>query len=232
MLILTESLILPQINFLFLFKKTLYWLFVNFTWGTPIPLTSPSLHTCPLCSCSLPPTEKTNLIVEAVVCQCVPQYTLWSILLCLQMFIALSLVLGLWLLLLYQYWNLSGTPLRDPCCCPVSWRSYSFGSTGPAPSCTLAVHQWDRCWVGQLKALDLSLRGIWAGQSTSSPILTLLGQLYPELKRGTRLFSQVLSSCGLGQLSCSDDLRASSPACHRWQGARCGGYLFLDYVTK
>lgn len=33
-------------------------------------------------------------------------------------------------------------------CCPVSWRSCSFGSTGPAPSFAPAVNRWGRCWSG------------------------------------------------------------------------------------
>jgi hypothetical protein len=50
-------------------------------------------------------------------------------------------------------------PHRDSsqiaCCCPVSWRSCSFGSAELGPSHTLAAHRW----VGQLKALDLGLGG-------------------------------------------------------------------------
>jgi hypothetical protein len=64
-------------------------------------------------------------------------------------------------------------PHRDSsqidCCCPLSWRSYSLGSVGLAPSYIPTVHGWCRCWVGQFKALDLSLRGIWDGQPSCSP---------------------------------------------------------------
>ena len=76
----------------------------------PSHLSSPWTHPLPLEL--LPLTEKNNLIVEAV-SQCVPRYSLLSILLCLQMFIAmtlvlLGLVLGFWLLPLYQYWTSLG----------------------------------------------------------------------------------------------------------------------------
>lgn len=52
--------------------------------------------------------------MEAIVCPSVPQYTLLSTLLCLQMFIKMSLWYGLRLLASAtpQYWNLSGTSLE------------------------------------------------------------------------------------------------------------------------
>lgn len=37
---------------------------------------------------------------------------------------------------------------RISCCHPVSWRSSSFGSAGPAPLHYPAVQRWDRCWCG------------------------------------------------------------------------------------
>jgi hypothetical protein len=59
----------------------------------------------------------------------------------------------------------------------VSWWSCSLRSVALASSFTLAVHPWGRCWSDQLKALDLGLRGIWAGQSASSPKPTPPGQV-------------------------------------------------------
>ena len=78
------------------------------------------------------------------------------------------------LLLHYQHWTLAGIPLRYLlCCCPVSWRSYSFASVGPAPSCSLAVHRWGRCWGGPTQCLG----GRSAGQPTSPPHPHHWGQL-------------------------------------------------------
>ena len=128
---------------------------MNFTSCTPIPLISLSLCIYP------PPLQlhlqkkirynlKTCLVVEAVVWQCATQSTLLSILLCLQMFIAMSHWSGLrplasaTLSILDPHQNSSWIS----CCCPVSWRSCSFGSTGPSPSCAPGFHQWDRCRSG------------------------------------------------------------------------------------
>jgi hypothetical protein len=82
------------------------------------------------------------------VSQCVTQYTFFSKQLNLQMFVAMS------------HWSgssplASATPsILDPhqdfsqlsSCCPVSWRSCSFGSVGPVPSPTPEVHRWGGCW--------------------------------------------------------------------------------------
>jgi hypothetical protein len=35
---------------------------------------------------------------------------------------------------------------------PMSWRSCSFGSVGPAPSCTPSVHWWGRCLGGPIQS--------------------------------------------------------------------------------
>lgn len=32
------------------------------------------------------------------------------------------------------------------CCCPNSWRSWSYGSSGPFPSLSPASYRWGRCW--------------------------------------------------------------------------------------
>lgn len=39
------------------------------------------------------------------------------------------------------------------CCCPALWRSYSFGSSGPASSCTPAVYRGSRCWSERTQSL-------------------------------------------------------------------------------
>jgi hypothetical protein len=38
------------------------------------------------------------------------------------------------------------------CCCPVSQRSCSFGSSGLASSQAPAAHQWSRCWDGSTQS--------------------------------------------------------------------------------
>jgi hypothetical protein len=128
------------------FKKRFYWVFVKFTSFNPTPLISLSPHTHPLPLYPLPKKKKKSCREIHSVSQCVPQYTLWITLLCLQMFIAINywLDLDLYLLPHYQYWNLTETYLIS-CCCPVSWRSCSFGSIGLASSCIPAAHQWGRC---------------------------------------------------------------------------------------
>ena len=50
--------------------------------------------------------------------------------------ITIGLVQGLWFLLHYWCWALTGTPLLSSYCCPVSCRSLSFGSVEMAPSLT------------------------------------------------------------------------------------------------
>jgi len=50
---------------------------------------------------------------------------------------------GLWLLLLYQYRNLT----QISCCCPESGRAYIIESVGPTPSC-IPADQLGRCWGG------------------------------------------------------------------------------------
>lgn len=100
--------------------------------------------------------ERENLVVEVSVCLSV--YPL-SKHLCLQMFISVSCWSG------SRLWVLPHLSILDPylasswlsCCCPMSWRSFSFGSVGLVPSCTSADHRRVDVRVGQLKALDSSL---------------------------------------------------------------------------
>jgi hypothetical protein len=72
---------------------------------------------------------------------------------------------------------------RISCCCPVSWRSSSFGSAGPAPSLTLADG------ASQLVALGLDLGGRPAGQPR---VL-----LHPHHQVKCRLLSSTLATAGL-----------------------------------
>lgn len=92
-----------------------------------------------------------NLTVEAVVCPaCQTVYPLVH-----TPFLAnvrslqwiIGLVQGLWLLLRYQYWNLTGTPLRYPVAAFLQ-PSCSIGSVGPVPSHVPTVYRWGGCWGG------------------------------------------------------------------------------------
>lgn len=103
------------------------------------------------------------------------------------------------LLLHYQYWILTGTPLGHPVACPVPWRHYSFESTGLAPSCAPAAHRWSRRRHGQLRVLDLGLGGSGVGQPNSSPVLAPGG---PALQPRRGLGATLLFSCPPGQLTC------------------------------
>jgi hypothetical protein len=87
------------------------------------------------------------------------------------------------------------------CCCPVSWRSYSFGSVGPVPSHTLADDKWNGCWGDQLKALNLDVGGSWAGQAASSS---------GHIPTGPTL--SLFSGKGWSQVFCTHLLGVSSPA--------------------
>jgi hypothetical protein len=61
------------------------------------------------------------------------------------------------------------------CCCPMSLRSCSFGSSGPAPYMLQQCIDGVDVGVRRLKALDLGLGGSWVGQPASSPALLPLG---------------------------------------------------------
>lgn len=91
-----------------------------FTSHTPISLISPSLHICSLPSAlTTSPNkrkEKETELKKKKSCSgscCVAWYTLLSIYFHLEMFLAIShgLFQGLWLLLYYIYWILTGTRL-------------------------------------------------------------------------------------------------------------------------
>jgi hypothetical protein len=130
-------------------------------------------------------TTKTNKNLLGSWCQCVSQYTLLSTHLYLQMFIAIGLVWGFWLLasailsILDHHQDFSQTSH-----CPVSWIFCNFGSVGAAPSCHPADPRWGRCWSEPtlIKALDLGLGSSWAGQPTSFPALPRLDHPMPQTR--------------------------------------------------
>ena len=129
------------------FLILLLFFFVWISHHTPQSHLSPLPIVPPLHPCSN--TQQRKNIVEVVVCQCVPQYTLLSTLLCLQIFIVMAYwhAPGFW----YSIWgSITGTYRLSSgiiYCCRVSWRSWCFVSIGPAPSCMSAVDWWGRCWV-------------------------------------------------------------------------------------
>lgn len=89
--------------------------------------------------------------------QCVPEHTLLFTLLCLQIFIAMTCwsctkpLASATLLTLEPHWDSS----QISWCCPMSWRSCSFGSIGPARQFIDGVHvgmghSKSRIWAGIL----------------------------------------------------------------------------------
>jgi hypothetical protein len=115
------------------FFKSFYWFFVNFTSCNAIPLISPSPQTHPPHLQPLSNIFFKNVLLEARVCQSVPQYTLFSRQLCLPILIAMTC---------YSHMSplISATLLKMgphcdswiSCYCLVSRRSSSFGSVGLA----------------------------------------------------------------------------------------------------
>jgi hypothetical protein len=107
----------------------------------------------------------------------ITQYTNLSTHLYLHMFIAMS------------HWSVSrplasatlsildlhGDSFQIVCCCPVSGRSCSSGSVGPALSSTPADDRWDGCWGVPIRALDIGLGDSWIGQPANSPAPILPG---------------------------------------------------------
>lgn len=91
------------------FLILLLFFFVWISHHTPQSHLSPLPIVPPLHPCSN--TQQRKNIVEVVVCQCVPQYTLLSILPCLQIFIVMAYWSDTcsWLLIIYlrfHYWNI------------------------------------------------------------------------------------------------------------------------------
>ena len=90
--------------------------------------------------------HRRHLIVEAVLYHSVSQYTLLPKRLSLEMLMAVSHWSGLRPLACAT----PSIPHQDSpqSCCPMSWRFYSFGSSGLVLSHILAFHRWGRFWVG------------------------------------------------------------------------------------
>ena len=58
------------------------------------------------------------------------------------------------------------------CCCPESWGSCSYGSTGPVPFMLSSSSYGEAIVVDQLKDLSQGLGHIWAAQPVSFPAFT------------------------------------------------------------
>jgi hypothetical protein len=137
------------------------------------------------------------------------------------------------LLILGPHWDSS----HICCCCPVSWRSCSFGSV---QSCASADVQ-GRCWGAPIKGLDLGLKGIWADQAAGCPALPTRipwnhSQIYPAAQARCRVHSPAcvlqLVRDTYGQFSHSWESGSHPPSaiCGNGQG-RGGGHLPLIYAT-
>lgn len=134
-----------------------------FTLRTPIPLISPSLHSCPLPLKS--PSQKKkklkkNLTVEAEMCHSVSH----SIPFCPNSFTCKCSESFVWFKasgFCYTFNTRSSLGLlwNILLSCHVSWRSCSSGSAGPDVSWTPAVHRWGRCWSNTTQTLDVGLGG-------------------------------------------------------------------------
>lgn len=90
-------------------------------------------------------------------------------------------------------------PPRDSsqksCCSPVSWRSFSCGSAGPAPSHAVTVHRWGGCWGGSTQNLELGPgRNLSWSACQISPV--------PRKFRGSPAFTQQRAETALS-ISCS-----------------------------
>lgn len=117
------------------------------------------------------------------------------------------MIQSLWLWLHYQYWILT-VDSSQISCCPVSWRSYSFGSIGPLPSYTPAVHRWGRYWGGSIQSPE--------------PGPEKFMSLSDHKLSGPWCSSLANASEGQDHFSHSQNPGASSPTCHRWQRKREG----------
>jgi hypothetical protein len=167
------------------------------------------------------------------VCQCVPQNTSLSTLLCLQMLRAMTPWSDTRPLasaipsILEPYQDSSGIS----CCCPVSWRSCNFRSAGQALSCAPAVHRWvDVGWAN-------SEPWVWAWVSAEVSPPALLHPHYrgelsstapassPNATAGKGQGQLSHSSCPWGRLAhthttpllyCPNTVEGHSPDCCRW----------------
>jgi hypothetical protein len=96
----------------------LYWFLMNVTSRTPISLISLFLY---ICNLPLKQKQRQNILEEAAECHGVSHSTPFSpnsfTCKCSLQWV-IGLLLGPWLLLLYQYWHLTETPLRYPVVAP------------------------------------------------------------------------------------------------------------------
>ena len=186
----------------------------------PIPSHAPSPLIPTLHPFNFPPQQRKKSYCRwCSVSQCLPQNALLTTPLCSQMAIAMTSWSGMrplvsaTLSILDPHWDSSWIS----CCCPVSWRSCSFGFESPATSCTPAVHWWSRCWSRPPQSHG---SGIWAGQSTGSCTWGWLASnsatraSYPATQRRYMVLLPQgrLTACeGHGQFSHFHDPRANSP---------------------
>lgn len=89
------------------------------------------------------------------------------------------------------------------CCCPVSWRSCSFGSTRAALSQAPAGQRWSRGWGGPW---------VWASVVTERSAHQLSGIFIPRVSTTTASSPSVVTSKRQGHFSHSHALKTSSPA--------------------
>lgn len=155
----------------------------------------------------------------------VPQYTLLSTHLCLQMFIAMSSLRPLAsasLSILEPHWD----SILISRCCPVSWRSCSFGTVGPASSFTPAIHRWGKIlgWTIQSPGSGPKRYLSWSACLFSALMPSGLahqqppqsGLALPCCSGKCRAHSpESCSHLGQGQFFHHHDPEASSPVCHR-----------------
>lgn len=113
------------------------------------------------------------------------------------MFIALSLVWGLWFLLHHQYWAFTGTSL-----------GYPVVVLCHGDSVTLALQDQPHHMLQQIIALIQGLGGCWVDQPACSPSSSTPGEL-----SSTALASlpYVVSRKEQGQFSCPYVIRLGSP---------------------
>jgi hypothetical protein len=140
----------------------------------------------PLHPCILPLREKGNLVVEAVVFDSVSH----RLTLCPHFFVMSSCpdsrpLVSATLPIL--------DPHRDsswiPSCCPVSWRSCSFGSVGPPAS------PWGRCWGSPIESPGSGPESRQSCQVPGSPAFTPSRPAHQQGQRQSQLYPAVQARC-------------------------------------
>lgn len=118
--------------------------------------------------------------------QCVPQYNLWSIHLCLQIFIVMTLQFGVGPLTsdtLFCYFPNAGTSLvllLDILLLPCVMDSLTL-CLRQTTSFTPAINQWCGCWCRLIKSPGYGLRSFWAGQPAGSLTVVYSESTHQEL---------------------------------------------------